>query len=146
MPGIMADNDVQVQFQGVLRLFLSPTWRDLWESLGFTVETFESLGLHREDPDALVWQRCQERGVVLFTGNRKSEAPDSLEATIRMYNKVDSLPVVTLSDAKRFGYDQKYREDVAEALMDILLDLDNRRGAGRLFVPKGGNPMPEVLP
>lgn len=135
MPGIMADNDVQGQFKDLLKILGSATWRELWESTGLSVVTFPGLGLEPEAPDALVWQTCQAHEVVLFTGNRNDEGPDSLEATIRLHNRADSLPVVTLSDSKRFLHDRAYMDRVAEKLLDILLDLDKRRGAGRLYVP-----------
>jgi len=84
--------------------------------------------------DRPLWNFCQEHGWVLLTENRNEDGPDSLEATIRACNQIASLPVITLGDAKRFNYDRAYAE-AAEGVMDILLDLDNRRGAGRLYVP-----------
>jgi len=71
----------------------------------------------------------------LFTGNRNDEGPDSLEATLRAHNQITSLPVITLGDAMRYNYHRAHAEAAAEGLMEILLDLDSRRGAGRLYVP-----------
>ena len=134
MPGIMPDNDVRGQFKALLTFLQGPIWGDVWKKLGLTLPEFETLGLPRTASDALVWHTCQAHEVILFTGNRKDEGPDSLEATIRACNQIASLPVITLGDAKRFNYDRAYAE-AAEGVMDILLDLDNRRGAGRLYVP-----------
>src|SRR5579871_2669960 len=75
MPGIMGDHDVEGYFQELIRLCTSPAWRAVWESLNFSVETFASLGLPEDAPDAVVWQTCQARQVVLVTGNRNQEGP-----------------------------------------------------------------------
>jgi Tfp pilus assembly ATPase PilU len=135
MAGILADNDVQGQFHELVQLLGSKKWRKRWESLHVTVETFQTLGLAPEASDRVVWQTCQKRGIVLFTGNRNDESPESLETTIRLQNKINSFPVITLSDPKRFLHDRGYVHRVAKRLLEILRDLDNYRGAGRLWVP-----------
>jgi hypothetical protein len=71
----------------------------------------------------------------LFTGNRNQEGPESLEMAIRLHNQANSLPVITLSNPKRFGHDRRYVHRVAERLLDILQKIENYRGAGRLYVP-----------
>ena len=131
----MADNDVRGQFQHVLSLLDSPYWRDLWDRLHLSVESFETLGLPYNAPDRLVWQTCQGHDVILFTGNRNQEGPDSLESALRTLNRPDSLPIITLSNPARLSRDRTYAHKVAERLMDYLLDLENYRGAGRLYVP-----------
>src|SRR5205085_11748682 len=100
-----------------------------------TVESFPGLGLDRNAPDRLIWETCQTQGIVLFTGNRNQEGPDSLEETLRTLNRVDSLPVITLGDPMRFRNDRAYAERAALRLLDYLLNLDHHRGAGRLYVP-----------
>jgi len=135
MPAIMADHDVQGQFSNLLHILHSPPWRGIWDNLGITIETFESMQLAMDASDVLVWQACQRRQVILFPGNRNHESPDSLEAAIRMFNQVTSLPVITLSDPRRFNRDRAYAERVAERLLEYLLDLDKHLGVGRLYVP-----------
>jgi hypothetical protein len=135
MPGIMPDNDVKGQFLALIAFLEGPIWGDVWKKLGLARPNFGTLGLPLTASDALVWHTCQAHDVVLFTGNRKQEGPDSLEATIRAHNQLTSLPVITLGDAKRFNYDRAYAEAAAVGVLDILLDLDSRRGAGRLYVP-----------
>jgi hypothetical protein len=135
MPALMADNDIRGQFEALVRYLTSETWGDLWNLLGLTVVTFESLGLSETDPDMLVWQACQAHGVLLVTGNRSSHSPDSLEAAIRALNQPTSLPVFTLSDANRFRSDRAYAERVADRLMDYLAELDKFLGTGRLWLP-----------
>jgi hypothetical protein len=78
---------------------------------------------------------CQKHEIVLFTGNRNEEGPESLETTIRLHNQANSLPVITLSNPKRFRRDRRYIHRVAEQLLDTLQRLENYRGAGRVYVP-----------
>jgi hypothetical protein len=130
----MGDHDIEGQFAELLRILTSPAWNDLWEKLGFTRESFASLGLSEESPDVLVWETCQARQVVLVTGNRNNESPDSLEATIRRLNQLDSLPVFTISDPQQFSH-RSYAERAAVRLLDYLMELDKYRGAGRLYIP-----------
>jgi hypothetical protein len=130
----MADHDIEGQFRELLGLFLSPAWREVWEGLNISVETFPGLGLAENDPDAVVWQTCQARQVILVTGNRNDEGPDLLEATICQFNRPDSLPVFTIGDPQRFP-SRSYVERTAERLLEYLLDIDAYRGTGRLYIP-----------
>jgi hypothetical protein len=106
-----------------------------WESLRFTVETFQTLGLTPDTADLVVWQTSQKNDIVLFTANRNDEGPESLEAVIRRNNELSSLPVITLSNPKRLPRDRRYANRVAQRLLDILKNLNNYRGTGRLYVP-----------
>jgi hypothetical protein len=131
----MGDNDIQGQFDELMQILLSPPWREIWDSLGLSVETFETMGLAREAPDVVVWQTCQSRQVLLVTGNRNNEGPDSLEAAIRHFNEASSLPVVTLANSRKFAKGRSYAERVVVRLLEYLLDIDDHRGTGRLWVP-----------
>jgi hypothetical protein len=106
----------------------------LWKRLGFTTETFATLGLLENAPDVMVWETCQSHQVVLVTGNRNDDGPDSLEATIRRLNQADSLPVITISKPQEVAH-RSYAERAAERLLDYLMELDKYRGAGRLYIP-----------
>ena len=72
--------------------------------------------------------------MLLLTDNRNMIGPDSLEQTIRSENRGDSLPVITLSRANRM-VEQVYRERCAMRVLDIILELDNYLGTGRVFIP-----------
>jgi hypothetical protein len=135
MPGLVADNDVEKHLKVLHERLVSPKWKGIWESLGFSMEGFASLGLPRNCPDRLIWQRCQERRLMLVTGNRQNEGPDSLEATLIASNRLDSLPVFTLTRPRRILEDKKYLARTAEKLLEYLIDLEHHRGAGRLYVP-----------
>ena len=124
MPGIMADNDVGGAFQSLAKTIPFKGLAGGFEILAIPVVSFPSLKLPREaGTDRLIWETCQARDVVLFTGNRNDRLRFS-EATIRTQNRPDCLPVITLSNAKRFLSDNEYGDEVAEAVLEILLDLD----------------------
>jgi len=131
----MSDNDIQGHFAELLNLLQSNYWREIWDSLGLAVETFDTLGLSRDAPDSVVWQTCQQHQVFLVTGNRNQEGPESLETAVRTLNEAGSLPVFTLADPVRFMHSRSYADRVVERLLDCLLNLENYRGAGRVFIP-----------
>jgi hypothetical protein len=97
--------------------------------------TFEDLGLPEDASDAAAWQACQHAGVLLITGNRNAQGPESLEITIQQRNRPDCLPVLTLADPDRIARDRGYAESVVERLFEVLIDVEALRGAGRLFLP-----------
>jgi len=135
MRGILADNDVQGFVRAIVSIWVSDTWRDLWNDLGLSVLTFFALGLSRDSSDAVIWRACQREKLVLITGNRNAERSDSLEAVIRAENQPESLPVVTLANLERLARDHPYVERVAERLLEKLIAIDDFRGAGRIYVP-----------
>lgn len=135
MTGIMADHNVEGHLVVLLRLWTSDVWAALWESLEFEVESFERLALPYDIPDRDLWQVCQQRNIVLITANRNDDGPDSLVSTIRDLNEPSSLPVLTISDPTLVLTNHDYAERVATQVLEYLLDLDNFRGTGRLFVP-----------
>ena len=135
MTGVLPDNDIEGQFDAMLQIWLSDAWREIWSGLGLTIETFETLGLDRDDSDERVWTVCQARRVVLITGNRNAESPDSLESTIRRANRPDSLPVVTIANPRRLLRDRDYATAAAIRLLDALMDIERSHGCGRLYVP-----------
>lgn len=135
MPGITADNNLEGQFKHLLNRLQSERWCKFWKEVALTTPTFADLGLAQDASDVVVWQTCQDQEIILFTANRNNNGPDSLETTIRMLNQANSLPVITLSDSERFSQDRAYAERVVIRLLEILLDLDQYRGSGRLYVP-----------
>jgi hypothetical protein len=104
----------------------------IWESLFFD---FQQAGLPQNAKDDVVWRLCQNNGYYLLTANRNNKSDDSLEATIRREGTAVSLPVFTLADANGIYHSNAYLDDVVESLLEYLLDEDNVRGAGRLYLP-----------
>jgi hypothetical protein len=67
-----------------------------------------------------------------FKGSLQSE--DSLEQVMREENTENSLPVITIGNLDRLS-EADYRERCAERLIEIVVDIDNYKGTGRLFIP-----------
>jgi hypothetical protein len=91
-------------------------------------------GLPDNSCDRAVWRHAQATEMVLLTANRRMVGTDTLEQTIREEITPTSLPVVTITAAKRMN-ERKYRERCSDCLAEILFDLDDYREAGRLFIP-----------
>lgn len=138
MNGIIGDVNFQGNLDRLMFIILSAEWVGFWNDFGLSCHTFAELGLHPRTPDRIVWERCQAEGLVLITGNRNDDGPDSLEATIRDAGS-DTLPVVTIGDAQRVLEDSQYARVVTAKLMDLLEDLVYRPervlGAGRIYLP-----------
>ena len=135
MPAIMADHDSEGQIQVLLRLLISAAWDSLWTERAVCVESFASLGVSANTPDATLWQLCQTQQIILITGNRNQEEPASLEATIQASHTPTSLPVLTISEPQRMLSIRAYAHRVVERLLEYLIDVENLRGTGRLYLP-----------
>jgi len=135
MKGIVADADVVGQVERIVAVVQGKVWGDIWHELGLRYFIFEQLDLDSDSSDAEVWDKCQAAEVVLITGNRNADDPDSLEATIEARNEPSALPVFTLADAERVLNDSEYVELIAESLLDYIMYIDNVRGTGRLYLP-----------
>ena len=135
MRGVLPDINCQGHFQVLLRLLADVSRGELWNFLNLAILTFDDLNLAADASDRLLWQTCQANDVVLITANRNADDPDSLERTIQALNTPERLPVVTLANVERIRRDRRYAAQVADQFLDVLFDIDNLRGTGRLFVP-----------
>lgn len=97
--------------------------------------TFKEINLSIDSNDRTVWQFAQSNQMILLTANRSMKGENSLEQVLREENTPDSFPVVTIGDANRFLTDRVYRNRCADRILEILLDLENWMGVGRLFMP-----------
>jgi hypothetical protein len=132
---ILADNNVEGHVRALALILEGEDWREVWASLGRPVLDFRDVGLAPTVSDAALWQTCQQQQIVLLTANRNAVGPDSLEVTLRTQNKPDSLPVLTLADPGRVIHSRAYAERVVERLLECLIDIDNYRGTGRVYLP-----------
>lgn len=132
---ILADHNVERHVHVLIGLCSSPDWNDIWESMACGVESFERLGIPYNMPDDDLWKLCQDREIILVTANRNADGPTALEVAIRTLCTARSLPVITISDADRLLRDREYAERAAAKLLGFLLDVENLRGTGRLYVP-----------
>ena len=135
MPRIMADHNVEGHLQVLITMWSSPEWSDIWANQPCEIESFERLGIPPDTPDTELWELCQQHEIVLVTGNRNAEGDNSLEEAINRRGTPQSLPVVTIADPDRLMRDRDYADRAAAQLIEYLLDLENLRGAGRLYVP-----------
>jgi hypothetical protein len=88
-------------------------WVDL---LSIRFLTFKQARLPTDSSDRIVWQFVQANQM------------------IREENIATSLPILTIGNPDRFD-ECSYREKCAARLVDILLDIENYMGAGRIFIP-----------
>ncbi len=132
---IMCDQDIQGLAQAVLAHCRRSEWEDIWNELHIELFTFSDLGLEPDATDADIWGACQENKIVLLTGNRNAEGPDSLEVTIRERNLRHSLPVLTFADLRKLKFDPDYLKLAAERLLEKLIDIEALREAGRIYLP-----------
>lgn len=125
--------DYHMKKQGIL----------LWATMGsegwlrlldIPMLTFDDVGLPIDSNDRDVWRFAQEKQLLLLTGNRNKEGADSLEQTIRNENTPNSLPVITIGIVDRLE-ESTYREQCAEKLVEIILNLENYLGVGRIYIP-----------
>jgi predicted nuclease of predicted toxin-antitoxin system len=135
MVRLLADNDVVGNVEDLVREMRSPQWADFWAALGLTLVYFRDVGLAPTASDREIWQTCQAQQLLLITNNRNLEDPESLEATIRSSTTPDSLPVFTISDVQAFRTDRAYVERVVERLYEYIIQIDELRGTGRLYLP-----------
>ena len=135
MPAIMADHDIEGQVRVLLRLLTSAAWFEVWHELALRVESFASLELPENTSDVALWQFCQTQQIILIAGNRNKAGPEALETVIEQNNTPTSLPVLTIGVPPRVLSSRAYAERVATRLLEVLLDVEQYRGTGRLYLP-----------
>ena len=71
--------------------FAAEGWLEL---LPLRLATFKDVALPADSADRAVWRFCQERDMILLTGNRSMKGEDSLEQVLREENHNSAWPVV----------------------------------------------------
>ncbi len=135
MRRLLANVHAEGYLAAITQICRGPDSREVWEHIGVETFRFADLQLDSTMTDAELWEFCQANLLLLVTANRSASGSDSLETTIRKRNTPESLPVITLANLRLFRSHRDYRERTAIGLLEILLDLDRLRGAGRLYVP-----------
>lgn len=135
MKAILSDVNIEGHVQILVNILESAAWHDVWTLFNLQAYTFRDLGLDAKTPDVDLWQVCQQQEIILITANRNDDGPESLESAIRTMNTVHSLPVLTIADADQVLHSRTYAERVVTKLLDYLIDIDNYRGTGRLYLP-----------
>jgi hypothetical protein len=133
--GILADHNLEGHVRRMVARMQQPPWQEFWDGLGIGAFSLADLGLASNTSDADVWRVCQSRGLVLITGNRNNDGPDSLDATIRSEGTPDSLPVMTVAEPLTLRDSREYAERVIERLLEYLTSIETVLGVGRLYLP-----------
>lgn len=128
---ILADYNLNRQAILLSGSLLAGGWLDL---VPIQLITFEGVGLSANSSDRVVWKFAQTNGMLLLTANRNAKGEDSLEQVMREENQPTSLPIITVSDPDRVN-ESDYRERCVEKLVEIVIDIQDYMGAGRLYIP-----------
>jgi predicted nuclease of predicted toxin-antitoxin system len=97
--------------------------------------TFKEMELPADSSDRLVWQVAQANQILLLTANRKMKGKDALEKVLRQENTFNSFPVITIGNAERVLDERDYRDQCVDRLLEIVINIENYMGVGRLFIP-----------
>jgi hypothetical protein len=133
--GILADVHIRGPVQDLVREMQKEPWAEFWDYLGLVLYHFDDLGLTSTSTDLDIWRKCQDEQLIFITNNRNEDSADSLQTTIRLKNTADSLPVFTIGDMNKLRLSRTYAAEVLKRLYDYLLNIDNVRGTGRLYLP-----------
>lgn len=131
---ILTDNDVIGAVRAFRRILESPAWVDLTAALALQFIELKDVELPTDALDGAVWQRSQDVGALLITGNRSSGA-GSLDQTLAEQAGPESLPVLTIGDPRRVMRDPVYARECVISLLDFVERIETLRGTGRLFIP-----------
>ena len=111
---ILTDNDVVGAVRAFRRILESPEWVELTATLELEFIALKDVELSADASDVTVWQRSQEVGALLMTGNR-SRGAGSLDQTIAEQSGPESLPVLTIGDPRRVIRDPVYASECVSA-------------------------------
>ncbi len=128
---ILLDHDIEGY-----DVYIETGWRETgWDQV-FTLEfnRLRDFSLPDNSPDQEIWRFVQRERLLLITNNRNNEVETSLQATIERENTPDSVPIITVSDKESLTR-ADYRQHVANRLAEIIADLEDYLGAGRIWVP-----------
>jgi hypothetical protein len=128
---LLVDHNMEGQATLLGGTLLTEGWLDL---VPIRLVTFAEVGLPFDGSDRSVWRFVQAQRMLLLTDNRSMKGEDSLEQTLREENTPTSLPILTIGSVNRLD-ERTYREECAERLVEIVLDLENYLGASRIFIP-----------
>ena len=128
---VLADRNVEGHAIRLLDTFIAEGWQELCPIELFM---FADIKLPVNSSDREVWLFAQSNHMILLTDNRNMKGEDSLALVLREENTMTSLPVLTIGSLQRLS-EIEYRQRCASRLAEIIIDLDNYLGTGRLFIP-----------
>ncbi|MEH2085047.1 MAG: ACP S-malonyltransferase [Nostoc sp.] len=127
----LIDHNIEGYAQILLGTIASQGWLEL---ISIDFITFKEIDLSIFSNDRVVWQVAQTNRMILLTANRNMEGEDSLEQVLREENALNSLPVITIGNIERLG-EPDYRNRCVDRILEIILDIENVIGVGRLYIP-----------
>ena len=130
-PTILIDHNIAGQARLLRDVLVEMGWLDL---LSLRMLTLAEAGLPVNSSDVPIWRFAQQHGMLILTDNRRMAGNNSLEETIRTENTATSMPVITVGNRQRLQK-RAYREACASRLVEIILDLDQFLGTGRVYIP-----------
>lgn len=128
---VLADYNLNRQAILISGSLLASGWLDL---IPIQLITFTGVGLPADSSDRAVWRFAQTNGMLLLTANQNARGQDSLEQVMREENQPISFPIITIADPDRIN-ESDYRERCVERLVEIVIDIQDYMGAGRLYIP-----------
>jgi hypothetical protein len=128
---VLADHNLEGQAVLLWGTLASEGWLTLQP---LRLVMLHEVGLPADSTDRDVWRYAQTHQMVLLTGNRRKKGVDSLEQVIREENRPTSMPVITVARVNRLD-ERAYRERCSSRLIEIMLDIENYAGVGRIFIP-----------
>jgi hypothetical protein len=128
---VLIDHNIEWQATLLWSTLRAEGWLELYP---LEILMFHDVGLAHESNDRDLWRFAQKSRMILLTANRNMDGKNSLEQTIREENTPTSLPVLTISQEVRLR-EREYRTRCAERLLEIVLDIENYLGVGRIFIP-----------
>jgi hypothetical protein len=131
MTEFLADHNIEGQAELLWGTVASEGWVEIFS---LKLLTFADVGLSYESNDRELWRFAQSNKIILLTDNRNMEGENSLEEIIREENTESSLPVLTIGDVSRID-EKEYRIKCATRIAEIVLDIENYLGTGRIYIP-----------
>jgi len=131
MTTILVDHNIEGQAVLLWDTLVEEGWLEVF-SLRFV--KFDQVGLSYKSNDREVWRFAQKHKMIMLTANRRMRGKNNLEQVIREENTGQSLPVFTIGNVKRI-FEKLYRDRCIARLLEIIEELDNYRGTGRIFIP-----------
>jgi hypothetical protein len=128
---VLADHNLEGQAILLWGTLATEGWLTL---LPLRLVMFHEVSLPADSTDREVWRYAQTHQMVLLTSNRRKTGVDSLEQVIREESTPTSLPVITVARVNRLD-ERAYRERCSSRLVEIMLDIENYVGVGRIFIP-----------
>lgn len=134
---VLVDNDVVGAMRAIGRSLECDGFREVVEELRLRFAALADFGLPRDASDREVYRAAQSRGALLATSDRtQKDGAESLDRVISEEAAADCWPVLTLGNPGLVMRDRDYAIRCRDSLIWICIDIDNRRGERRIYLPE----------